>query len=229
MPSGRSPRRAWGSSPAARGRACTSCRATPSRAAQPLGQPRRLDVVERHPVHARCSAVGSAQRVGVLKDVRPVHLVVELVEAEGGLLLRLEIELRRRFLILSGVARLTPISLRPSPAWQACQKSGPFPPRWLRRLHRYYGPVRLPIDPRRPGRRCVVGDRPGLSRWQRASTRAVAITPAAGAGHSVVPPAPRRPSPLCWRLGDRDFAFEACSAFTRVTARVVAPPAQTGV
>src|SRR6516162_4362108 len=33
-----------------------------------------------------------------------------------------------------------------------------------------------------------------------------------------------RPSPLCRRVGIRDFTFEACSGFTRVTARRVAQP-----
>src|SRR5207342_533440 len=31
-----------------------------------------------------------------------------------------------------------------------------------------------------------------------------------------------QPSPLRWRVGIRDFAFEACSGFTHVTARRVA-------
>src|SRR5215470_14747558 len=33
-----------------------------------------------------------------------------------------------------------------------------------------------------------------------------------------------RPSPIAWRVGIRDFTFEACSGFTHVTARPVAQP-----
>src|SRR5512132_2849646 len=37
-------------------------------------------------------------------------------------------------------------------------------------------------------------------------------------------PHPTRPSPNLRRVGIRDFTFEACSAFTRVTARRIAQP-----
>ena len=35
---------------------------------------------------------------------------------------------------------------------------------------------------------------------------------------------PARPSPFRWRVGIRDFTFEACSGFTRITARRIAQP-----
>ena len=37
-------------------------------------------------------------------------------------------------------------------------------------------------------------------------------------------PCPTRPSPFLSRVGIRDFTFEACSGFTRVTARQIAQP-----
>jgi hypothetical protein len=43
---------------------------------------------------------------------------------------------------------------------------------------------------------------------------------------STTPKTPRRtrPSPIQWRVGVHDFTFEACSGFTRVTARRIAQP-----
>src|SRR4051812_1569940 len=64
-----------------------------AQACQPLLQPVRLDPLKRVPVHPRRAPVGAGERVGVTQDVRAMDLVVEQVEAEGRLRLRLEIQL----------------------------------------------------------------------------------------------------------------------------------------
>jgi hypothetical protein len=46
-----------------------------------------------NPVHARRAVVLTSERIGVFENVRPMDLVVEQVEAVGGLRLRLAIEL----------------------------------------------------------------------------------------------------------------------------------------
>src|SRR4030088_2843232 len=43
--------------------------------------------------HARCSRVGAGQRIGMTQDVFSANLVVERIEAEGRLRLRLTIQL----------------------------------------------------------------------------------------------------------------------------------------
>ncbi len=79
---------------------------------QPSLHPCGLDVLERHPVHARRPPVPLGKRVGVGKDVRPRHLVVQQVEAIG------------RFLLGLGVERLVePPELR----W-SCQAHANLPP-----------------------------------------------------------------------------------------------------
>jgi hypothetical protein len=70
--------------------------------AQPLPDAVGLDVLEGLPVHARRAGVDPAALVGVPQHIPPVHLVVQRVEAVGGLLLRfgmqrlLELPNRRR-------------------------------------------------------------------------------------------------------------------------------------
>src|SRR5205085_12010951 len=62
-------------------------------ARQPCLKARRLDLREGHPVHPRRTRVVASQRVGMAQDILSAHLVVEHVEAEGGLRLRLAIEI----------------------------------------------------------------------------------------------------------------------------------------
>ena len=97
----------------------------------------------------------------------------------------------------------------------------------ITRPPRSYGPLRLPSDP------------PPLRRWG-CQPRSRRVSPDYSHHPSNVPcPLPRRigtgasvgcfpiplgPSPLCRRVGIRDFTFEACSGFTRVTARWIAQP-----
>src|SRR5712692_1133817 len=79
---------------------------------QPSLPPLSLDVLERHPVHARRPAVLLAERIGVSEDVRPIHLVVEQVETI------------RRILLGLGVQRLLE---SPELRW-SCQAHANLPP-----------------------------------------------------------------------------------------------------
>ena len=99
------------------------------------------------------------------------------------------------------------------------------------RLQRYYDPVRLPPGPppetasklRTPTER-VSPDYPHcpsnvpclIPRWTERVLASIS-SPSA------------RPSPNLRRVGVHDFTFEACSGFTRVTARWIAQPPESGL
>ena len=115
-------------------------------------------------------------------------------------------------------------TLRPFPSVAEVR---PLSSTGITRLHRYYGPVRHPIRPglalagcrlvnchHRWGFPCCVGS---------PCIHAVAITPAGplGARFALLPQR-RRPSPRFRRVGSRIALFEACSAFTHVTACILA-------
>ena len=128
--------------------------------------------------------------------------------------------------MLSGVCRLI-ANHRSSSSSEAHQKSGSFPPP---ALPGFIGHTTL-SDSRRHRR---------LSLRRGRYPRAVRASPDYPHHPSNVPcplprrigtgasvgcfPIPLRPSPLCRRVGIRDFTFEACSGFTHVTARRVAQP-----
>jgi hypothetical protein len=101
----------------------------------------------------------------------------------------------------------------------------------ITRLQRYYDPVRLPPGPppetasklRTPTGR-VSPDYPHcpsnvpclIPRWTERVLASISSPPA-------------RPSPNLRRVGVHDFTFEACSGFTRVTARWIAQPPESGL
>ncbi len=97
----------------------------------------------------------------------------------------------------------------------------------ITRPHSSYGPVRLP---REPSPKVTSRARPsspsGLPRLPvPLFQRAVPSTPADQDGCTCrLLPRPARPSPYLRRVGVRDFTFEACSGFTRITARWIAQP-----
>src|SRR5262249_58698570 len=62
-------------------------------ARQPRLQARPLDRREGQPVHTRGARIGASHFIGVTQDVFPINLVVEHVEEEGRLRLRLAIQL----------------------------------------------------------------------------------------------------------------------------------------
>src|SRR5215471_10927877 len=64
-----------------------------AQACQPCLQVPFLDLLEAHPVHARSPRIAACELVGVQQDVLATDLVVEHIEAESRLRLRLAIEL----------------------------------------------------------------------------------------------------------------------------------------
>ena len=109
-------------------------------------QARRLDLREGHPVHARRTRIGAGQRIGVTQNVFAINLVVEHVEAEGRLRLRLAIELSLKAPDLLGVARLIANHLHltifeSTPEVRVLCSAG------ITRPQRSYDPVRLPPWP----------------------------------------------------------------------------------
>ena len=93
--------------------------------------------------------------------------------------------------------------------------------------HSSYGPVRRPRGPSpKVTSRARPSSPPGLPRLPVSLfQRAVPTTPADQDGCTCrLLPRPARPSPDHRRVGIRDFTFEACSGFTRITARWIAQP-----
>ena len=125
------------------------------------------------------------------------------------------------------VGRATPAGFRPAvipPHLRPLSSTGVTP-----RLQ-YYGPLRHPAGPACPSRGpgCRVH---GTGRASRVATPSIFHAcrrhyprrKPAGALVALFP-AGRRPSPFLRRVGFRDARFEACSAFTRVPACMVAEP-----
>ena len=148
------------------------------------------------------------------------------IQAERRLVLRLEIELplklpdtvrccqaHRQSPILGFVASAPEVRVLPSAD--------------ITRHRRYYDPVRLPpASPSETASRArpsCLGGSPQLP--ASPFRRAVPITPVDRSG-CICRLLPRRvqPSPKFRRVGVHDFSFEACSGFTRVTARRIAQP-----
>ncbi len=97
----------------------------------------------------------------------------------------------------------------------------------ITRPHSSYGPVRRPRGPSpKVTSRARPSSPPGLPRLPVSLfQRAVPTTPADQDGCTCrLLPRPARPSPYHRRVGVRDFTFEACSGFTRITARWIAQP-----
>src|SRR5262249_59046810 len=117
-----------------------------AQACQPLLQARRFDCREAHSIHTRCSRIESGQRIGVPQNVLAVNLVVEQVEAEGRLRLRLTIQLSLKGPDLVGVCRLiaNPLHLA---FFESTPEVRVLPSAGITRLQRSYDPVRLPPEP----------------------------------------------------------------------------------
>src|SRR6195256_5720622 len=97
-----------------------------AQASQPPLQARRLDLGKGHSVPARRARICSGQRIGVSQDVLAVNLVVEQVEAEGRLRLRLTVQL----------------SLKGPDRCRCCQAHRQSPsPHHLRKRTRSQGPL----------------------------------------------------------------------------------------
>src|ERR1700716_2170123 len=196
-----------------------------AQASQPPLQARRLDLGKGHSVPARRARICSGQRIGVAQDVLAVNLVVEQVEAEGRLRLRLTVQL----------------SLKGPDRCRCCQAHRQSPsPRHLRKRTRSQGPLLRQHYPAstllRP---CPTPAMAVACRDVEAATLARRVSPDYPNHLSNVPcPLPRRiervpvsiasplarPSPNGRRVGIRIVTFEACSGFTHVTARRIAQP-----
>ena len=112
---------------------------------EPLLPAGRFDHGEGDPVDARRALVGARQIVGVAKNVFATDLVVEQVEAERRLVLRLEIELPLKLPDAFGCCqahRQSPILnfVASAPEVRALPSAGVTRPR------RYYDPVRTPAS-----------------------------------------------------------------------------------
>src|SRR5262249_49244315 len=68
-----------------------------AQACQPCLQAPFLDLLEAHPVHTRSPRIAACALLRVQQDVLATDLVVEHIEAEGRLRLRLAIELPLKF------------------------------------------------------------------------------------------------------------------------------------
>jgi hypothetical protein len=126
-----------------------------------------------------------------------------------------------------GVVRLSPISLSVVASCVRLQLR-PLPSAGVTQLHRYYEPLR---HPSRPGRSLTSRQlirttiTAGTSRvaYGPLCLHAVANTPAGRMEFcSLVPFHSLRPSPKPGRVGSCISLFEACSAFTHVTACTLA-------
>jgi hypothetical protein len=186
-----------------------------------------FDVLERHPVHARRprTACGARDVIGVTQDVVSVHLVVEQIEAVRRLVLRLDVE--RPLKSPNPVRSLQAhANLRVLDFLRRTQKRGSFPPPALTGFSgtmslsdshaghvpegrvecRNHSPVMgFPRCPKNLSHVLFP-----IPRWTTTGARVGAF------------PVARRPSPIFGRVGVHDCPFEACSGFTRVTARAIA-------
>ena len=193
---------------------------------QPFLNARLLDRRKGFPVHAWCSRIGAGKLIGVLQDVFPANLVVEQIEAVGRLCLRLAIELPLKVPDLYRCCQAHCQSPDPLRLQKRTRSQGPF-------LHRHYpaSAVLRPCPP--PAAAAAQG---GVEAATLAATglprlpatpfqRAEPNTPVdRSRGICRLPPRCTRPSPIHRRVGVHDFTFEACSGFTRVTARWIAQP-----
>src|SRR4051812_2845762 len=141
------------------------------------------------------------------------------------------VHLRRRLKLLQkrpdtqGCSRLI-ANHRSSASSKAHQKQGPFPPPAFPGLH-----GRTALSDSRPTRRlCDVGaaspsqdGSPPMTRITLPTCRAPYPGGSRRVPVSIASPL-TRPSPFPRRVGIRIFTFEACSGFTRVTARWIAQP-----
>src|SRR5882757_5151505 len=186
-----------------------------SQTRQPFCFARRRNRREAFSVNSRCSCIGAGQHIGVAQNVFSTDLVVEQVEAEGGLCLRLAIQLPLKAPDPFRCFKAHRQSPDPHPLPQRSRSQGPS-------LHQSY-PASSVLRP------CPTPAPAAALRDVEAATLATAGLPRCLHPLSNVPfPLPRRngqvrasiaspsvlPSPYRWRVGFRIFTFEACSGFT---------------
>src|SRR5712672_879561 len=99
-----------------------------AQALQPGFHARRVDLFEGHSIDTWRSRISAGQRISVPQNIFANDLVVEQIEAEVGLRLRLAIELSLKAADLVGRFKAHRQSPSSSPSSKAHQKSGSFPP-----------------------------------------------------------------------------------------------------
>src|SRR5262245_13503773 len=117
-----------------------------AQACQPCLQAPFLDLLEAHPVHTRSPRIAACELVSVQQDVLATDLVVEHIEAEGRLRLRLAIELPLKapdFIWRYQAHRQSPslTIFESAPEVRVLRSSG------ITRPQRSNDPVRLPLQP----------------------------------------------------------------------------------
>src|SRR5215510_7647722 len=197
-----------------------------AQACQPPFQAPLLDLHESYSVNARSTRIGAGRPVGVVQNVLATDLVVEHVEAESRLRLRLAIQLPLKVPDLIWCYR----AHRQSPS-----------PRYLRKRTRSQGPLLRRHYPASTLQRPCPTPAVAAARSDvEAATLARNGSPLTTTNHpsDVLCPLPRRikrvrvsitsslvlHSPNGRRVCIRIVTFEACSGFTRVTARQIAQP-----
>ena len=119
---------------------------------QPLS-PLRFDVLQAHPIDARCTPIRLYQGVGVRQHVVTMDLVVQRVRSEVGSFLARWYSASCSSRSLVGVVSVATIS-PPSLQWSH-RRAGPRPSGGFHRFPRYHGPVRLLVRPVDLGLRLV--------------------------------------------------------------------------
>src|ERR1700686_3256178 len=167
-----------------------------AQARQPCFQALLLDASKRHPIHTRRTRINAGEPIGVDQDVLATDLVVEQIEAEGGLRLGFAVELSLK--APDFIRRCQAHHQSPSPhhLQKRTRSRGPL-------LRRHY-PASTLLLPRPPPP--VTANHPSdvpypLPRriaWVRVSITSPHV----------------RPSPNDRRVGIRIRTFEACSGFT---------------
>ena len=97
-----------------------------AQARQPRFHALRVDLLESRSIDSRPSRIGAGERIGVEKNIFAADLVVEQIEAEGGLRLRLTIELPLKVSDLFGRFEAHRQSPHPHRLQKHTRSQGPF-------------------------------------------------------------------------------------------------------
>src|SRR5215510_13879664 len=195
-----------------------------AQARQPRFQALLLDASKRLPVHTGCPRINAGEPISMDQDVLATDLVVEQIEAEGGLRLRLTVELSLKVPDLIRRCQAHHQSPSPHHLRKRTRSRGPL-------LHRRYPASTLLLPRPTPAVTTACCDAEAATLVHDGSPPVTANSPS-----NVPCPLPRRiawvrvsitsprvrPSPNDRRVGIRIRTFEACSGFTSVTAHRIA-------